>query len=193
MGFSRQEDWSRLSCLPPGDLPSPGMEPRSPTWQANSEPPEKPTKHGTKVKKRRKEIRGPFSVSSSDPRLPWALAVAGPSMQPEKCNPFCRWRTRGPQPAGGSSSFIITVYWSPDTSGPLAAPLQDAPWNMQSGPPLEGQGEGGGPLVAEDFLDPGHVGGHGDSHGGFEDVSAFHGAEGQDSGHLASSAQHRPA
>ena len=26
MGFSRQEYWSRLSCLPPGDLPNPGME-----------------------------------------------------------------------------------------------------------------------------------------------------------------------
>ena len=27
MGFSRQECWSRLSCLPPGDLPNPGIEP----------------------------------------------------------------------------------------------------------------------------------------------------------------------
>ena len=30
MGFSRQEYWSRLPCLPPGDLPKPGMEPESP-------------------------------------------------------------------------------------------------------------------------------------------------------------------
>ena len=27
MGFSRQEYWSGLPCLPPGDLPNPGMEP----------------------------------------------------------------------------------------------------------------------------------------------------------------------
>ena len=29
MGFSRQEYWSGLPCLPPGDLPHPGMEPAS--------------------------------------------------------------------------------------------------------------------------------------------------------------------
>ena len=29
MGFSRQEYWSGLPCPPPGDLPSPGMEPTS--------------------------------------------------------------------------------------------------------------------------------------------------------------------
>ena len=27
MGFSRQEYWSGLPCLPPGDLPDPGIEP----------------------------------------------------------------------------------------------------------------------------------------------------------------------
>ena len=30
MGFSRHESWSELPCLPPGDLPDPGMEPVSP-------------------------------------------------------------------------------------------------------------------------------------------------------------------
>ena len=29
MGFSRQEYWSGLPCPPPGDLPDPGIEPRS--------------------------------------------------------------------------------------------------------------------------------------------------------------------
>jgi len=29
MGFSRQEYWSGLPCLPPGDLPDPGIEPGS--------------------------------------------------------------------------------------------------------------------------------------------------------------------
>ena len=27
MGFSRQEDWRRLLCPPPGDLPNPGIKP----------------------------------------------------------------------------------------------------------------------------------------------------------------------
>ena len=38
MGFSRQEYWSGLSCLPPGDLPDPGIEPMSPARQAASLP-----------------------------------------------------------------------------------------------------------------------------------------------------------
>jgi len=30
MGFLRQEYWSGLPCLPPGNLPNPGIEPVSP-------------------------------------------------------------------------------------------------------------------------------------------------------------------
>ena len=30
MGFSKQEYWSALPCLPPGDLPNPGIKPTSP-------------------------------------------------------------------------------------------------------------------------------------------------------------------
>ena len=46
MGFSRQEYWSGLSHPSPGDLPNPGIEPRSPSLQADaltSEPPGRPT------------------------------------------------------------------------------------------------------------------------------------------------------
>ena len=45
MGFSRQEYWSGLPFPSPGDLPDPGIEPRSPALQAEalpSEPPGKP-------------------------------------------------------------------------------------------------------------------------------------------------------
>ena len=38
MEFSRQENWSGLPYLPPGDLPHLGIEPGSPTFQANSLP-----------------------------------------------------------------------------------------------------------------------------------------------------------
>ena len=44
IGFSRQEQWSGLPFPSPGDLPDPGIEPRSPTLQADtlsSEPPGK--------------------------------------------------------------------------------------------------------------------------------------------------------
>ena len=42
MGFSRQEYWSGLPFPSPGDLPDPGIKPRSPSLQADaltSEPP----------------------------------------------------------------------------------------------------------------------------------------------------------
>ena len=38
MEFSRQEYWGGLPCSPPGDLPDPGMEPRSSALQASSLP-----------------------------------------------------------------------------------------------------------------------------------------------------------
>ena len=44
MGFSRQEYWSGLPFPSPGDLPNPGIKPRSPALQVDaftSEPPRK--------------------------------------------------------------------------------------------------------------------------------------------------------
>ena len=49
MGFSRQEYWSWLPCPPPGDLPNPGIEPRSLALQVDclpAEPQGKPFLHG---------------------------------------------------------------------------------------------------------------------------------------------------
>ena len=49
MGFSRLEYWIGLPCHPPGNIPDPGIKPKSPsspTLQANSlplAPPGKPT------------------------------------------------------------------------------------------------------------------------------------------------------
>ena len=45
MEFSRQEYWNGLPWPPPGDLPNPGIKPRSPALQVDSllsEPPGKP-------------------------------------------------------------------------------------------------------------------------------------------------------
>ena len=47
MEFSRQEHWSGLPFPSPGDLPNPGIEPRSPALWAGallSEPPENPSR-----------------------------------------------------------------------------------------------------------------------------------------------------
>ena len=82
MEFSRQEYWSGLPCPPPGDLPNPGIEPRSPTLQVDSllsEPPGSP---------RILEWRAyPFFRGSSWPRN-WVgfFCIAGGS--------FISWATR---------------------------------------------------------------------------------------------------
>ena len=44
MEFSSQEHWSGLPFLPPGVLPNPGIELRSPTLQADYLPPKTPRK-----------------------------------------------------------------------------------------------------------------------------------------------------
>ena len=46
--FSRQEHWSGLACPPPGDLPHPGIEPRSPAFKTHclpQSPPPQTCKH----------------------------------------------------------------------------------------------------------------------------------------------------
>ena len=45
MGFSRQEYWSGLPFPSPGDLSDPGIEPRSPTLQADALSSASPGKH----------------------------------------------------------------------------------------------------------------------------------------------------
>ena len=47
MGFSKQECWSGLPFPSPGDLPDPGIEPRSPALQAGALPSELPGKPQT--------------------------------------------------------------------------------------------------------------------------------------------------
>ena len=44
MGLSRQEYWSGLPCPSPGNLPNPGVEPKSSALQADFLPPEPPGK-----------------------------------------------------------------------------------------------------------------------------------------------------
>ena len=48
MEFSRPEYWSGYPLPSPGDLPNPGIEPRSHALQADSLPAESPGKHSKK-------------------------------------------------------------------------------------------------------------------------------------------------
>ena len=51
--LSRQEYWRGLPCPPPGNLPNPGIEPRSPVLLVDSLPPEPPMALSLKKKKRK--------------------------------------------------------------------------------------------------------------------------------------------
>ena len=82
MGFSRQEYWSGLTCPPPGDLPDPGIKPRSPPLQADSLPSEPLGRQirgmQTKEKKGRnngREWEGGEGVESGCPTWPGATLV----------------------------------------------------------------------------------------------------------------------
>ena len=48
MGFSREEYWSGLPFPSPGDLPDPGIEPRSPALEADALTSKPPGKKKTK-------------------------------------------------------------------------------------------------------------------------------------------------
>ena len=50
MGFFQQEYWSGLPFPSPGDLPDPGIEPRSPTLQADDLPTELCASHSSRKK-----------------------------------------------------------------------------------------------------------------------------------------------
>ena len=75
-GFYRQEYWNVLPCTLPGDLPDPGIEPRSPTLQADSlpsEPPRKPKNTGVGSLSL---LQGNFPIQESNQGLPhcrWIL------------------------------------------------------------------------------------------------------------------------
>ena len=65
MGFSRQECWSGLPFPSPGYLPDPGIEPRSPAFQAEALPSEPPGKPSTD----NYQLNNLFNTLKGDPDL----------------------------------------------------------------------------------------------------------------------------
>ena len=73
MGFSRQEYWSGLPLPSPGDLPDPGIKPKSPALQADTLPSEPPGKPPRILEC----VAIPFSRGSSQPRnQTWVSCIA---------------------------------------------------------------------------------------------------------------------
>ena len=77
LGFSRQEYWSGLPCPSPEDLPNPRIEPRSPTLQADSLPP---------------EPLGKPSVTSADAHKTLNHDMAETKVVDPKCERGCHWK-----------------------------------------------------------------------------------------------------
>ena len=83
MGFSRQEYWSGVPFPSPGDLPDPGIEPRSPALEADtltSEPPGKRCANGKCIQKGRRVSWAPKPVTvqhelSQSPVFMWEREI----------------------------------------------------------------------------------------------------------------------
>ena len=71
-GYSREEYWSGLPCPPPGDLPNPGIEPRSSTLQILYQLSHQESQRILEW------VTYPFSRVSSQPRnQTWVSYIAG--------------------------------------------------------------------------------------------------------------------
>ena len=82
-GLSRQEYWSGLPGPPPGDLPDPGIKPRSPALQADSftaEPPGKPVRDYCSALK-----RNGIQTHATTPQIdePWKTMLSKRSHSPK--------------------------------------------------------------------------------------------------------------
>ena len=78
MGFSRQEYWSGLPLPSPGDLPGPGIKPRSPVWHSRQilyrGPPGKHVRRGNGVSRAWAGQQGPCASEpggAGDPVAGW--------------------------------------------------------------------------------------------------------------------------
>ena len=113
MGFSRQEYWSGLPFLSPGDLPDSGIKPRSLTLQADtltSEPPGKPEDKAYDCFTR-------FPVSGHRLGLLYIISIpicgeqTGNELKLQPLNPtqhWSRWRPWGcPSPVWGSQEVEL--------------------------------------------------------------------------------------
>ena len=91
MGFSRQEYWNGLPFPSPGDLPNPGIKPRSPALQADSLPIEPWRKHKDG---RRSEITfriNPYTSQGGLAGLNKTLCAPGNPTETEPDLPLSIW------------------------------------------------------------------------------------------------------
>ena len=89
MGFSRQECWSGLPFPPPGDLPDPGIELRSPALQADCLPSQPPGKsYLLSGDTRNKSIFSFIWLSQTSCFFPKLTAFFPSTISPSPCSAF---------------------------------------------------------------------------------------------------------
>ena len=104
-GFSWQEYWSGLPFLSPGDLPDPGIEPRSPALQADSLPSEPPGKPKALKKKKRKTKTNIF-LRLSLKKIQKAIKENSKWILRESSENGNSWHTEG------NCHVVINSYWN---------------------------------------------------------------------------------
>ena len=118
MGFPRLEYWSGLLFPSPGDLPDPGIEPRSPALQADSlpaEPPGKPQNTGVGSLSLLQQI---FPTQESNWGLlhcRWILYQLSHKEAPLSLEPLLS----DPEEVAGEE-LDVEPLWSPHAAGGLA-------------------------------------------------------------------------
>ena len=127
MGFSRQESWSGWPCLPPGDLPHPGIEPQSPALKADSLPTEAPGEPSDLACWYPNPLQAaprlwpvtPSTCSSSQRLHPWAprgrfSCTCFPTSEPQKLDSVHKQRSSGGHPLNfpppGRSDYICESF-----------------------------------------------------------------------------------
>ena len=119
MGFSRQESWSGLSFPSPGDLPDPGIKPRSPTLQADaltSEPPGKSVPNS--CSRLHNDLRQSYNSATLDLRF-WKFTSWGSPGQLVK-NRFPRYCDSASWGWGSTICISNKGRGHADTAGPVS-------------------------------------------------------------------------
>ena len=120
MGFSRQEHWSGLPFPSTGDLPDPGIKPRSPALQADSllsEPPGKPQLNHGGPPRAWSTTGAPVPFPQPCPSVPLEAATAGPAAvsagkrPASACGHLAAHRTSAPGTGGRSAHLLRQVPW----------------------------------------------------------------------------------
>ena len=111
LGFSRQEYWTGLPSLPPGDLPNPGVKPRSLALQVDSLPAEPPGKPKNTGMGSLSLLQGIFPIQG----LNGVLCIRGrlftswATREEHSCHKTEPWRQKPRKLLGNAVFFAVSV------------------------------------------------------------------------------------